>query len=278
MPRQTRKIRQTRPQPQPRQVRAEEASHKEADPHPSSEEFYDEVLDEFVEDEEDEIDEPPLEIDEAQQPEAELDAPPDQMRVSRDAELSESIDYESWDEIVEDEFDGNKHWYEGFPVLVTSSELGELLNVNRTTVYSWRMVGFLPKPIRVLPQIGAVWLRDEIRDWLASGKWADDERARTVYKLFKEHGEDINEWISPKPPEDDYLYATVPVGISDNDKPVRNEQTDAALDDIEQAFDRLEQLRGTALESEALALIANRLSHITNMADPGRSPHYGERI
>ena len=49
--------------------------------------------------------------------------------------------------------------------LITAGEFGEMLRVNRSTIWSWHNSGKIPRPIRVG---GATrWKIQEIQDWIS---------------------------------------------------------------------------------------------------------------
>ncbi len=52
-------------------------------------------------------------------------------------------------------------------LLLSASELGELLGVNKSTIWTWHSGGKIPAPVR----IGGVtrWRRAEIERWLEAG-------------------------------------------------------------------------------------------------------------
>ena len=55
----------------------------------------------------------------------------------------------------------------GERLLVSAEELGHLLGVHRSTIWSWHSSGRLPSPVR----IGGTtrWRAEEIRDWIRAG-------------------------------------------------------------------------------------------------------------
>ena len=60
-----------------------------------------------------------------------------------------------------------KTTHENKLILLTASELGELLGVARCTIWSWDSSGRIPRPVR----IGGCtrWRRSEIEAWVAAG-------------------------------------------------------------------------------------------------------------
>ena len=53
-------------------------------------------------------------------------------------------------------------------LLLTASELGELLGANRSTIWSWHSAGRIPLPVRIGGGCTR-WRRSEIEQWLDAG-------------------------------------------------------------------------------------------------------------
>lgn len=80
--------------------------------------------------------------------------------------------------------------------IVSTKELAAYLGVTRQTILRWRMVGYLPKPVRC-DDVGTFWMKSTIDAWEICGSpWCDQEMAR---KAFAGRGEEeFNEFIAPE--------------------------------------------------------------------------------
>lgn len=108
--------------------------------------------------------------------------------------------------------------------IVSTMELARYLCVTRQTILNWRLVGYLPKPVRC-DGVGTFWMKSTIDAWAMAGMpWTDDVSAR---KALKKRGEDgLNDFIAPQP---DVME-------------VRTEAAVRLLDEFEQQLNEAERL------------------------------------
>ena len=77
-------------------------------------------------------------------------------------------------------------------LLIGAAELGDLLGVGKSTIWSWHSAGRIPQPVH----IGGTtrWRQEEIEDWLEAGappreKWmVARDRMRAVGKGVRKSG------------------------------------------------------------------------------------------
>lgn len=81
--------------------------------------------------------------------------------------------------------------------LIGSTALAKYFEVSRQTIFRWRLVGFLPKPIK---QGNAFfWRKSDILYWQKSGcPWSTPSLASTAIRHARANCYDLNKYIAPQ--------------------------------------------------------------------------------